>query len=513
MDQSNLQECAARIAAEMNAIAQIRMNGTQPPATRAINRAEIEISFEEVKKLILDQREREIEAYIQEHQRMEQRQMATQELDDQFRARARFLTKLSDIANDQSNIKLSDLAGAIRFLEEKKNERSWEETIEQFDGYSTQIDDIKAEMLELLRSYYTGAKNTVAAASRQIQNNGFPTLCYIMTFLCVLPLECREAVVQYLQGTPLGNLASMSLSEQACVYWKAKTATYMYAGAENIDIPRAMNMLYGAGINCKDMCFALLFNFNTIVRMAGASGLSAASSGLSAAAGVASNFMYGLASKLSDRFKLVDINLSQEVSDDSSVASGVSGITTYSIASGPSEDSLRVQILVPEATTQAAANEIALVHYNSSRDNRMVDNFIATMQQRGPSAAANQSQLTRIQAPAYNAAAPDLQSPVDDDIVFTPSGTHIYPNVYSNTQDDTPSLVYGIAREEDGVNVKRQALSASQSQSQENFGGRRRKRKSMHHRKRRSTIRRKKGRRGGRKTKKGKKKRYTKKRH
>jgi hypothetical protein len=551
------QECIARIAAEIQFLTERRLGRTDDEITAFIKLTEMDIMINDILKSKAADRAAAIENARRIETELTQLAMHNEELRGQIQARQEFLDKITILAR-QSNVRLSDLAAAVEFIEKRRVDNQWDENQEEFSRIASQSDELVGEMKALVNAYYTNSKAAATKASQLIQNNGFPTLCYIMTFLCVLPLECRNAVVAYLQGTPLGNLASMSLSEQACLYWKAKTATYMYNNVANLSIDqieRATNMLYGVGINCKDMCYALLLNFNTLV---------------SRAAVVGENFLLNIASSFSDKVGLVPVGLINDALADrvseSSISSGSSRWSVATAETGP--PSLIVQVL---AAGPARASHLALDHFNSD-NNAQVESYmmryIDSMQgraarQRGAPSAAG---LT-IQRPDTLVAAaglmgvgsPPPDTPVDsrgrriaDQFIGSQSDTPTAANAFGASlvfpaltaealegrqgrnayafpaapaaSDASAAAAYfnsalqdnqyrGILENEDQERRKRTADDAADNaatKKQGIEGGRRRKRKSMRHRKRRSTLKRRKLKR--RNTRKGKKKRYTKKR-
>ena len=565
------QECIARIAAEIQFLTESRLGIADDDVAAFIKLTEMDIAINDILKSKAADRTAAIANAQIIVGKLAQLQMKDEELRGQIQARRAFLSQISTLVN-KPGVKLTDLAAAVEFIEKRRIDNQWDNNNTEFGNIESHFDALGSEMRELVRSYYQKSKAAAHTSFQAIQDNGFPVLCYIMTFLCLLPLECRRAVVAYLDGTLLGPLASTSVSDQACIYWKAKTAGYMYSGLANLDpsqIQAAMIRLYGATTfaldTCQDVCFAFLLNFNNIATRAA-----------SAAAGRGGEFLLGLASMFSDqvglvyKLGLVPLDIVDTGSDTASVSSVASAASVAaSIASGASsyitaQDTplLSVQVVVPSDMSQNDLNRMVVAHYNGP-ENRALENYIARMQRQAAMQGIGQGAALKIQRPEMLAAAAvdndAAAAAVDDDdrIVFTPLGNNAYGNTFNASQTFTPrsqvfdpqeammrtgysslfqpteqltaaALASRKQKRPDAATAATAAATAATddalnngidvdvdpkrlaTSSQGNLGGRRRKRKSMRHKKRRSTLKRRGLKR--RKTRKGKKKRYTKKR-
>ena len=486
-------ECMNRIAADIQTIVRTKIGITDNEMDAFIKVAELEIRINDILKSKADDRVSVMEEAQRRSQFENLEAMAQSEIRDQVLARKKFLDKISELGYDQKNITLNNLAEIMKIIEKRKIDNQWDQNELAFDAYVSQFDTMEEEIKDLLKGYYNSFKDVARKTANQIKTNAFPILCYIMALLCLLPDSCRQFVIEQLQGTPIGYIASLSFTPEACMYWKANTAGYFVGRIRDLtpeDINGIMARIYGAAsatasaaasatasaaARCREFCYALLLSFNNI-------------------AGLAEGRFYEALSKLSTKLQLVDIIL--DVDDAASIRSDT---TVYSIASARSDTSLAVQVLVPIATRPADIQREVVTQFNST--NAFLESMRgrAAVMQYGAPGAADSSLTINLDA-ANRALAYGLLSPPPD-TPMNERGDRIIENQYNASQSQSQS-------QSDSVYPDLTADALAKRQKVD--GGRRRKRKSMRHKKKRSTLKRRRIKR--RRTRKGKKRRHTKKR-
>ena len=242
------EESLARIKQDIVDIVTTKIQLTDPASARQLKLFEIDMIINNILKDVANDRANAAIRLEAEATKLAALQMADEEINGQLRERAAFLRRIIVEINslDDNQLTLTQIAQMAKQIEDMKIANAWDTNIIAFNTYNGISDQIRRDIFNYL---YMNSKTLYQSGVQKytfIKDNAYPMFCYLMTFICLLPVNCIDS----LRGL-LGEYAYLiDWAIAYCYFWQAQTAKNVYVAGTNVtpvQVEEALTTLFGAG--------------------------------------------------------------------------------------------------------------------------------------------------------------------------------------------------------------------------------------------------------------------------
>lgn len=490
-------DCIQKLKVDIQEIVKNKIHLTDPETTVQTKIFAIDMLLNKLLEEVITEQQDAARATETEIRRIAQAMMKDEEIAGQVRERLKMLEEIKTLMGKMT---LQDNRDLINAMKNKILSNGWDQTISDIDGMGFE-DGLGLEIKDLINRIKDFIIMGFEEANKSwdfISNNGYPILCWLMAFLCLLPSYCRDCLRGVL-GEDYKFLFDMALSDPSCTYWKAKIAANLVANYRNLtpeQIDRAIWTSFGLTNNvaeiCSKICIMLYRSLNSVL-------------------GMAERGFYSGLSKFSDAVQLVNINF--DIDDAATVRSDS---TVYSFKSMGPDDlnsaALVVRVAVPQDHDIETIKQQVLQEINAGVSEAGYDTADDTVYS-DEATGLNEGTVSsgHSMGPQSDLQTPDLQTSKNSKQNTSRSTGGPKSSVFTTRRVGKIKPVSNERKNSVLQNPKGASYYSPQSSlSMDGYPNGGRRRKSRRHKKRRSTLKRRRMKR--RRTRKGKKRRHTKKR-